>query len=261
MENGTGLHHNSRDTFEKVDARSLRDMSIAAALILYYTAEAGCGDIPFMAPLTFDRGATLIIQKKRDMENRLAGADSGEKLGAVLAEGTKAIGFATTLQVQALGSIMRVAEPSRKAEAERALALYVRNTEELGRLMTAQFEAAVREKAASLSIRPVKPVKSVNPRDAEAASLYPKAKRIGTLTLEGIPPEEWRNLTGSPRWWSPRNWAATSYWWCDGNRSLSEIRDLVELEAGTSAAGFDFVGYYRFLEKHGLVEFVTPARR
>ncbi len=261
MENGTGLHHNSRDTFDKVDARSLRDLSVMSALALYYTADAGFGDIPYMAGLAFDRGAGLIVQKKRDMENRLKEADTGEKLGAVLAEGTKSIGFTTKQQAQALASILRVAEPTRRAEAERTLAPYTRNIEDLGRLMTAQFETALRDRATSLSMRPVTPPKATNPRDSEAATLYPKATRIGTLTLEGIPPEEWRGLTGPPRWWSPRNWAGASYWWCDGSRSLSEIRELVELEAGASAAGFDFVGYYRFLEKHGLVDFVTPARK
>ena len=182
-------------------------------------------------------------------------------LGAVLAEGTKSIGFVTRLQSQAIASILRVAEPARRTEAEKTLAHYTKNIEDLGRRLTTQFEAAVLGRAASLSSRPVKPSKAPSQRDMEAASIYPKATRIGTLTLEGIPPEEWRNLTGSPRWWSTRNWAAASYWWCDGARSLNEIRELVELEAGASASGFDFVGYYRFLEKHGLVEFVTPARK
>jgi len=261
MENGTGLHHNSRDTIEKVDTRSLRDLCAATALALYFTANTGYEDIPFIAPLTFDRGAAVILQKTREVENRIARAGGGEELGVVLKEGTRAIEYSTGLAVQALRSILRVVEPERRAEAERLLAGYIRNMEELGSLMVRQFDAAVREKAASSSIRIVKPVKKERPRELEAAFLYPRAVKMGTLTLEGIPPEKWQHLTGSPRWWSPRNWAAASYWWCNGTRNLNDIRELVELEAGTRADGFDFVAYYRFLEQHGLVEFVKGGRK
>jgi hypothetical protein len=261
MENGTGLHHNSRDTIEKVDSRSLRDLCMATALALYYTANAGYEDIPFLAPLTYDRGAAVILQKSREMENRIARANNGEELGTVLTEGGRVIEYYTGLQVQALRSILRVVEPERKADAERLLSGYILDMEELGRLMVTQFDAAVRAKAVSSSMRLVKPVKRESPREIEAASLYPRAGKIGTLTLEGIPPEEWQNLTGSPRWWSPRNWAAASYWWCDGTRNLKEIKELVELEAGARADDFDFVAYYRFLEKHGLVEFVKAGKK
>jgi hypothetical protein len=261
MEYGTGLHHNSRDTIEKVDSRSLHDLSMTAALALYYTANAGYDDIPLLAPLTCDRGAAVILQKTREMENRAARAGNGEELGAARNEGVRVIGYYTGLQVQALRSILRVVEPERRGEAERRLSGYIWNMEELGQLMVKQFDAAVDTRAAALSIRLSKHGKKESAAELEAASLYPKAEKIGTLTLEGIPPEEWRNLTGSPRWWSPRNWAAASYWWCDGTRNLQEIKELVELEAGASAANFDFVAYYRFLEKHGLVRFVKPGKK
>ncbi len=60
----------------------------------------------------------------------------------------------------------------------------------------------------------------------------------------------------SPRWWSPRNWAASSYWWSDGTRDLNEIKELIELEAGRPVQNFDLINYFRFLEKHDIVEFV-----
>ena len=42
-------------------------------------------------------------------------------------------------------------------------------------------------------------------------------------------------------------------YWCDGKRNLAEVIRLTELEMGPQS--FDFVGYFKFLEKHGYVEF------
>ena len=43
-------------------------------------------------------------------------------------------------------------------------------------------------------------------------------------------------------------------YWCDGQRSLAEVIRLTRLELGPT--DFDFVGYFRFPEKYGYVEFV-----
>ena len=55
---------------------------------------------------------------------------------------------------------------------------------------------------------------------------------------------------------TPTSWAAASYWWCDGDRNLLEIQELMALEAGRPVRNFDLVEYYRFLEKFDMVEFV-----
>jgi hypothetical protein len=258
---GSPLHHNSRDTMEKVDVRSLRDLCMFTALALYTTANAGYEDLPLLAPLTVNRGMEVILGKAREARDRADAAKTGEELGAALASGTRSIEYYTGLQVKALRSILRVVPPDRRADAERDLAPYIRDTGEFGQLMARQFSAAVQARSSASSLKPVKPVKKSTPRDLEAASLYPRATKIGPLTLEGIPPEEWQGIAGSPKWWSPRNWAGASYFWCDGTRNLNEIREAIEMEAGASSAKFDIVAWYRFLEKHGYVEFVKPGKR
>ncbi|MGH9664375.1 MAG: hypothetical protein ACRD9L_08145, partial [Bryobacteraceae bacterium] len=42
-------------------------------------------------------------------------------------------------------------------------------------------------------------------------------------------------------------------YWCDGKRNLAQVSHLTEMELGPSK--FDYVGYFRFLERHGYVEF------
>ena len=68
----------------------------------------------------------------------------------------------------------------------------------------------------------------------------------------------------TPSWTlgASQNFPAASFWgvpvsalyWCDGKRNLAEVIRLTELEMGPQP--FDFVGYFKFLEKHGYVEFV-----
>ncbi len=46
---------------------------------------------------------------------------------------------------------------------------------------------------------------------------------------------------------------SASLFWCDGHRNLSVVIHPTRMELGP--ADFDFVGYLRFLETHGYVEF------
>jgi hypothetical protein len=261
MENGTGLHHNSRDTIDKVDARSLRDLCVFNALALYYTANAGFDDVSELALLTYNRGTEVILQKAREMNERISGVKNGEELGAARDLGIRTIQYYTGLQVLALRSITKLVPAERRADQERLLTPYIRDTGEFGQLLAKQFTAAVEAKAAASSLRLVKPGKKDSPRDLEAASLYPRATMIGPLTLESIKPSEWQGIASSPKWWSPLNWAGASYFWCDGTRNLKEIREEIEMEAGASSAQFDIVAWYRFLEKHGLVKFMKPVKK
>jgi hypothetical protein len=54
---GTGVHthHNSADTPDTVDARSLRDLSVMNAAFLYFLAAAGQGDAEWLAEITLTR--------------------------------------------------------------------------------------------------------------------------------------------------------------------------------------------------------------
>ena len=45
----------------------------------------------------------------------------------------------------------------------------------------------------------------------------------------------------------------TALYWCDGKRNVAEVSHLTEMELGPSK--FDYLGYFRFLERHGYVEF------
>jgi hypothetical protein len=75
-----------------------------------------------------------------------------------------------------------------------------------------------------------------------------KRKGIGTIPLDELAPDQ-REGFPSGAWDST---PILALYWCDGRRNLAEVIRLTRLEAGP--VQFDFVGYFRFLERHGYVE-------
>jgi hypothetical protein len=256
MNNGGHLHHNSTDTIDKVDPRTLRDLSILNAVYLYYMANASFEDVSFLAGLAFDKAANVIVEKKRGFASRLAAARDGAEVGKILAEGTKAIYYYTGLEQKMVSSIERIVSTDRRPEARTLLLRYVDDVADFGRRIALQFQEEVKNKAKAQSIDVVQfaGIDSIWAR--EASLIIPKRTKVGSLTLDGIPVEEWKEVRSSPSWWSTNDFAAASYFWCDGTRNLKEIRELVELEAGVPVRNFDLIAYFRFLEKYKMVEFV-----
>ncbi len=258
---GGHLHHNSMDTIEKIDPRTLRELSFINAAYLYYIANAGVDEAPFIAGLTFSRGVSVITEKAREAGDKIASAGDGATLGSALAQGVEVIRYYTDLQQAAIGSIERLVPAENKAQAQELLAKYVRQTGETGEALVRRCREAAADKGKALSVKVESPVNPAGAWEKEAASLVPRRFQPGTLFLEEIPPSEWKEITSSPHWWSPTNWASASYWWVDGRRNLSEIKRLCELESGRPVENFDLIQYYRFLEKYKYVEFVKPAAK
>ena len=250
------MYHNSMDTIDMVDPRSLHDLASIEAVYLYYLANSGYDDAQLIQELTYDRGLEVISRTSREMAHRIENAGTGEMLGKVLAEGTRAIEYYSGLQEQALQSIVRIVGETDRSAVEREIGLLCDNIHEYGALAVKQFGDAVKTKAKSESIKIARfrPDKETGTDKADA--IVPKRKYIGTITLMDIPHEKWRTVRSSPKSWSARNWAAASLWWCDGKRNLKEIKELVELEAGSPVQNFDLADYYTFLKEYDLVEFV-----
>jgi hypothetical protein len=257
MDNGAHLHHNSTDTIDKVDPRTLRDLSVLNAVYLYHMANAGAEDVPFFAGLAFEKAAKMIGEKKRGFSSRLAAARDGAELGKILAEGTRAIEYYTGLEQKMVSSIQRIVSAGGRAEVRTLLSPYVDDTGDFGKrvAMQLQEEAVNVAKAKSLSIVRYAPAEDSWAK--EAALIVPRRTKVGSLSLDGIPVEDWREVRSAPTFWEARNWAAASYFWCDGIRNLKEIRELVELEAGVPMQDFDLIKYYRFLQKYRMVDFVN----
>jgi hypothetical protein len=106
----------------------------------------------------------------------------------------------------------------------------------------------VQERAAALGLGAVRPI--APPGNPEAAKLVVRRKRMGNITLDNLPREKREGFPAASFWGVPM----AALHWCDGKRNLEEVIRLTELEMGPQR--FDFVGYFKFLEKNGYVEFV-----
>jgi hypothetical protein len=93
-------------------------------------------------------------------------------------------------------------------------------------------------------------VSSAGSQEQEATHIVVKRKRPGVIPLDDLPQDQWEGYPSGA-------WATVptlALYWCDGKRNLADVIRLTRLEAGPTS--FDFVGYFRFLERHGYVEFV-----
>jgi hypothetical protein len=207
---GVETHHNSEDTPDRVDPRSLRDISVIDAAFLYFIANAGEEEALLLARLSEDRG--------REQIRKAATADQ--------------VAYSVDRESQAVSSVLRLVPESRRDAVKKTLEPMLDGLRRFG-------ESRSRE---------AKPAAAGDPRAAEAARIVVKRKRFGTLPLDDLPHEKWEGYPSGA-------WAAIptiALYWCDGRRNLAEVARLTRLELGPT--DFDFIGYFRFLARHGYVE-------
>jgi hypothetical protein len=210
---GVETHHNSEDTPDRVDERSLRDISVITASFLYFIANAGEDEALWLAGLSEARG-----------EARLQKAASGPTAHAKVA-------YMLDRESQAISSVSRLVPQDRAVATKSALEPILQR---------------LRRKAESLTAR-VPAVEDRDPRYADAAKIVVKRKRFGTLPLDDLPQDRWEGYPSGAWAGIP----TIALYWCDGTRTLADVIRLTKLELGPTS--FDFAGYFRFLARHGYV--------
>ena len=221
---GTGVHshHNSADTPDTVDARSIRDLTIYNAAFLYYLASAGQAEAEWLAEIAAARGYEQIVSAgNRAVEER--------NRGTAKPSATARIRYMADLQKQAVESIRSIARLD--------VSVHVKRLEQL----------------ANLQLERIKPlednVEEKSEFDADAAGIVVVRKRFGTIPLDELNEDQRMGFPSAAWALTP----ITALYWTDGKRSLAEVIRLTNLELGPTK--FDFVGYFKFLKKHGYVEF------
>ncbi len=220
---GVESHHNSEDTPDRVDARSLRDITVVDAAFLYFLANAGEPEALWLAGLSESRGYEQILKAAASLLDR----GSPDLLGA--------IGYAVERESQSVLSVLRLVPEDRRAAMRTRLVPLLDRLSAFGKTQSARLVQTGSEPAQNL----------------EASRIVVKRKRFGTIPLDDLPRDQWEGQPSGA-------WAAIptiALYWCDGRRTLAEVSRFTQLELGRTA--FDFVRYFRFLEKRGYVEFVN----
>ena len=238
---GIPAHHTSFDTPAQIDLKSMRDLSVMNAAYAYFIASAGPDQMHWMAELALSamRLLTRSIaaaeksigrpdhRSRRTLDNASAAACSRWETTRVdynLVRETKAVKQAADLP-QGLAGLASFAG-----------------------MQKARIESAVQQRAAELHLGKIQPlVPKANP---EAEKIIVRRKKMGTITMEDIPVEQREGYPVSP-FWGP---TTAALYWSDGKRNLAEVIKLTELEMGES--NFDWLGYFKFLQRHGYVDFV-----
>lgn len=108
-----------------------------------------------------------------------------------------------------------------------------------------EFAAVQKQRLAPLQLEPYQ-------SSYKTGTKIVRRKRIGTIPLDDLATEQ-REGFPSGAW---NRMVTFALYWCDGKRTIAEAARLTEMEMGRPLT-FDFESYFRFLERHGYVEFAN----
>jgi hypothetical protein len=232
---GIAAHHTSFDTPSQVDSDSLRDLSIMNAAYAYFIASAGPDQMRWMAQLALSRGYDQINAAVENGLDQIAAAKNADTLGRLLYWETTRADYNLMRETKAV---------KQAADLPQGLA----GLASFAGLQKERIENAVQQRATELHLGNIQAfVPKLNP---EAEKIVVRRRKMGTITMDDIPVDQREGYPASS-FWGP---TTAALYWCDGKRNLTEIIKLTELETGQS--NFDWVGYFKFLQKHGYVDFV-----
>jgi Peptidase family M28 len=229
---GVETHHNSEDKPANVDPRSLRDLAAVIATYLYFNANAGEHEAPWLAQIALAQSYDRIAAAA---SSAIDAASAGDQARA--SYHLARVSYFAGRGEQAILSSLRIVPNEEREHANQKLASLLTDLHAFRDLQLHRLDAA------GVSAQAAAP----NP---EAERIIVRRKRRGTLPLDDLPEEKWEGFP-SGAWDTP---ATIALYWCDGKRTLAEVIRLTEMELGPT--NLNFVGYFRFLERHGYVDFV-----
>ena len=244
-------HHSSADTPARVDARSLRDLTVVTAAYLYYLANAEGPEARWLASLSQTRGYQQILNAASPFLDKIARAEDEEALGKHLAVALEKIRYTVDRQRQAVSSVLPLAPEVQRERVRVSVTPLSTELAQFGEAQSERIRTAVEQRADSLAItHPIRPIAATDPEMAVASTIVVKRRRFGTIPLDDLPPDRREGYPSGAWDLVP----ITALYWSDGHRNLADVIHLTQMELGSTH--FDFVGYFRFLRRHGYVEFV-----
>jgi hypothetical protein len=230
---GTGIetHHNSEDKPEDVDERSLHDLVTVLASYLYFNASAGEAQTPWLAEITLDH---VYEEIAGTVSKGLDAVRAGQSQGGSFA--LARVAYFQDRGEHALSSVLRLVAEKDRSQIQKALSPYIAQLHAFCALQSERLRQAGAIAAPK--------------QNFPGAEIVVKRTRFGTIPLDDLPQDQWEGFPSGA--WDKR--VITALYWCDGKRNLAEVVHLTRMESG-KPLDFDFTGYFRFLQKHGYVDF------
>jgi hypothetical protein len=232
---GVMAHHNSGDTPESVDPKSIRDIMVMNAAYAYFIAAAGPTEKRWMAELALTHSYRQMAATTEKILDQITVSKDTQTLGRILHNSQERLDYSLDRESKAVRSAW---------DLDEALA----ELNSYAQVQKARLRRSVRDRAAALNLGAVETITPT--QNPEAQTIVVRRKKMGTITLDDLPRDKRENFPAASFFGVP----VSALYWCDGKRNLAEVIRLTQLEMGPQQ--FDFVGYFKFLEKHGYVEFV-----
>jgi len=252
------FYHTSADTPDRTDPNSLRRTGALAAAYAYWLATASDTETAWLGQEMTARFKTRLVQTAQQAVTAAAALDDAQGSAQAMADLDRRIAFTLDRQKAALGTLERLAPAGclideLAAEAERAA------QHEL-----AWAKRAIDLRAAGLGLAPLPDLPSrgkgdLSDQERQAAERVPVRLVRGPVPLgshlQRLEPEareQWRQLRKARTGGMHYTLTELALYWADGKRSVLEIADLVEMEAGSRDVEL-LLAYFELLAKLGFV--------
>ena len=251
------FYHTSADTIDKVSPKSLAKVASIAATYVYFLANAGEIEAPWIASQVVSREKQGVIKLVQETLDKSATQEMDpyevDKHRDWLRDKLE---YDVEVAAEAIRSIKRIAPNS-----DDVIGPFIT---ELMSYADEEYEHAVKVLEALAAKQGIKELPDYEPEkveEPEGADMVPEKLYRGPVSsrpwVAKLSKEDREALRGLNKkhgveYGGPMTLAL---YWTDGSRSISEISRLVELESGSTNLAY-MVDYYGFMEKMGLVKFV-----
>lgn len=255
------FYHTSTDTPEKTDPRTLARNGGLAATYAWFIANASATEAIWLGHEMATRARTRVLQEVQTTVTKTLEADwEDEPDGATgmtraLDGLRKRLAYVSERESLALASLRRLDQSVAVEGWQEGVATLAR--EELARA-----ESAFRVHAQRLDWRelPELPAPERDEAEQEAAAIVPRRRYRGPLNtrshLHKLTPDEREQLRQLGRRGQEVGWSVVptlAVYWADGERTLLEIAERVEQEAGQRDVA-TLLQYFQLLSKMELVD-------
>nr|MBC7244401.1 DUF4910 domain-containing protein [Chloroflexota bacterium] len=249
------FYHTSEDTLDKVDPRMLAILGGLATTYAYFVANAEAHEADWLGHEMLARFKARLIRSMQSSLTDALSAKNSEELAQAAARLGRTVEFAASRQREAYRSLLRL--------APREEWLIDDLNQEVDRTVCQEMEQArktLQRKAQQLGLAEIPPLPQKEPDEWEkqAATMVPTRLFRGPVSpgayMHKLTPQEKEEVYA----WMKEHRAqyygmsTVANYWADGNRTVAEIADLVELETGQRNVQL-LVKHFKLLARLGLV--------
>lgn len=246
---GDDYWHTSEDSLDKIDGRSLKDLTTVDATFLYLVAKAGLEEALWLGDEVLSLSQKNVAECSKDIFQQALGVKEGAQLGRLSDQAIRRIEHFKAIEGQALDSVARLGTGLEGAPLSIRVRELKQRLADFAEAEKKGFTDALSLYAEQVGVRVEPFVVEETPWEKKAGAVVPRRLVVGTVTLDEVPYQQWEIVKDSPRWWGVETEAL---WWVNGERTLREIRDLLTQEF--DEVNIDLLQYFRFLARHGYVE-------